>query len=71
MNRLEGIILFVFGLFLLLFRSRISRRAMEDWARYFPRVKVSKSIYDYFLLIGGLAFAATGIMIMLGIIRPQ
>jgi predicted nuclease of restriction endonuclease-like RecB superfamily len=67
MNTFAGIFFLFFGLILLLFRARLSRRAMEDWARVFPRVKVQKFMYDAFALVGGFAFVITGAAILLGL----
>ncbi len=71
MNELAGAFFLLFGLSVLVFRARISRRAIEDWARAFPRVRVRKSIYDVSAIVGGIGFVAVGVMMLLGIIRPR
>jgi hypothetical protein len=70
-NALAGAFFLLFGVFLLLYRGRLSRHAIEDWSRAFPRVKIWKSAYDGFALICGLAFVAVGIMMLLGIIQRR
>jgi hypothetical protein len=66
MDTVVGIIIIILGLILLVFRARISQRAVEDWARFFPRVKIHKFTYDFFLWVGGVASLIAGTMILLG-----
>lgn len=71
MNALSGTLFLLFGLFLLVYRERISRRAVEDWSRTFPRVRIRKWIYDAFATLGGVGFVTAGILMLLGVIGPR
>jgi hypothetical protein len=69
MKFLFEIVFILFGLFLICFRPRISQFAVSQWHKTFPNIKIWEKGYDVFILVGGAAFIAFGLLSAIGIMK--
>ncbi len=66
---LEGIFSTLFGLFFLLFRTRLSEFAIERWYKRFPEIKIWERGYYIGCYVLGIGFIVLGILTIAGIIN--
>jgi len=64
-----GIISILFGLFFVVFHSKLSDMATRNWYKRFPDIKIWK--YGDFILffVGGMVFIVLGVLELIGVIK--
>jgi hypothetical protein len=70
-NIAQGTFFTLFGLYLLVFRTRISNDAIMRWYRKFPNIKIWEKGFTICSLIIGTAFIVFGVLSLLGIIKVK
>jgi len=69
---IAGAIFFsLFGLFFVVFHTRLAHFAVGLWSKGFPRIRISEKGYQIFFFIVGVAFLIFGLLVGFQIIRPR
>jgi hypothetical protein len=71
MVHIMGLLFVLFGLFFVLFHSRLASFAVDLWDKMYPNTRVWKRGYSILFLGGGIVFIIFGLAAMLGIINVK
>jgi len=69
---IAGAVIFgLFGLFFVMFHTRLGHFAVSLWSKRFPRITVSEKGYQIFFFVVGVAFLIFGLLMGFQIVRPK